>query len=1300
MLFMICCDGCEEWFHGKCVGITKALGQQMESKGIEWSCPNCAQAKAQNIKVQENSKPATTAPSTKLSSGQQTISSLECIVCKKPAKVDSNYCTDLCVRKHALTMLALLKKETEGLQLSSRVVVYEKKSGKLLAGNAAPTVQILADWLLEHQTYEIAKPSVLPPNKFYKKPVQAQSQSPEAVQQKQSVPSKQAQDSTPPKLPSTPSKQLVNQAKQGQPKASNQLKQQLLPQTKQAQQQQLPQVKQQPAQAKQPQQQLTQSHVKPQQSAAKPTVTKQGGNEKGGNLKQAVLTQKITPSGTKEIGFAPKPSTPHKIQIIQAQPMTVPQPTPKVKGKEEDEGKTKKSAAKIIAQSPTEAVSKRPSVDAKKPIERSASREDKRRDSVSSTKDKDEKKKEEKKKRKDSTSETTKPSEENTPAPSTQSVEPVRANVKRTLQELLNQRVKQDDSVSISNDEIKELVTSIEEELFALFKDTGTKYKSKYRSLVFNIKDPKNLTLYKKIVEKSISPTQLVRLSPEELASQELAQWREKEAKHQLEIIKKNELDLIYQAKTVVLKSRKGEEVIETKAINISELESALNRTADDYELEKTMTSETKEEEKSPEKKNDKKKEEHSSRSSDRKKKKEDRSRRDRSRSRRRSRSRSRERDKKRKEKDEKPKEKEKRDDKAEETLKEIEEVISQHISIPPPPPSQPDSDLSDREPSSTVNITTPPLEEEKTPVWRGILNMSEVTKLYTSAYEVSGSCEDLGEELADQLDCVGRIQPDSVWEYVSRMKKAGTKDIIVIRFHSDAEEEKMNYLSLYSYLNSRNRMAVIGQVSKTVKDFYVLPLASHSPIPQVLLPLDGPGFDDYRTHLLLGIIIRTKKGSTSNLTLSTRSKKSSTLVSSSSNRLERSYTPPLPADGGTPPTTPPPLPPFSKPYSHPPGLTPPLPDDDEPYSPGEDDLYSPEDNQAEAILVNPEIQRNLEEVNRMIEQKRQQIQSIAQAAAGTQAPVALDEEAPYSPSSSFTPPREGSEAIPFLDTNEIKLPPNLQDILASIKGTPTMDVKSDPIVKAYTSQAFYEEEEDLKEEEKDVKNERTSRDPRQRPDPPKPKSALSQLSDSELIRKAAEMESEEKKDFKQPAYFYAAPPPVPVAVAPQPIYPPPPTHYKYPPAPAPPPPPPVVDKERKRKDKFKERRPPPPPISHPPRRKWDNGHHNRGMMQHRPPIRGNRPPRFRGGFDRGRGGFRGGGGGFRPPRGGGGPPRFRGTHGRDRNVQSEWDEEIRNFEQRKARERKRRASRSPSPRRRSLSPPRRRSRRASSNSS
>ena len=28
--FMISCDGCKEWFHGRCVGVTKKMGKEME----------------------------------------------------------------------------------------------------------------------------------------------------------------------------------------------------------------------------------------------------------------------------------------------------------------------------------------------------------------------------------------------------------------------------------------------------------------------------------------------------------------------------------------------------------------------------------------------------------------------------------------------------------------------------------------------------------------------------------------------------------------------------------------------------------------------------------------------------------------------------------------------------------------------------------------------------------------------------------------------------------------------------------------------------------------------------------------------------------------------------------------------------------------------------------------------------------------------------------------------------------------------------------------------------------------------
>ena len=39
--FMICCDKCEDWFHGQCVGLTRAMGKELEKKGLDWICPKC-----------------------------------------------------------------------------------------------------------------------------------------------------------------------------------------------------------------------------------------------------------------------------------------------------------------------------------------------------------------------------------------------------------------------------------------------------------------------------------------------------------------------------------------------------------------------------------------------------------------------------------------------------------------------------------------------------------------------------------------------------------------------------------------------------------------------------------------------------------------------------------------------------------------------------------------------------------------------------------------------------------------------------------------------------------------------------------------------------------------------------------------------------------------------------------------------------------------------------------------------------------------------------------------------------------
>lgn len=47
--FMICCDVCGDWFHGTCVTVTKAMGLEMEQKGIDWTCPNCLKKQEEKV---------------------------------------------------------------------------------------------------------------------------------------------------------------------------------------------------------------------------------------------------------------------------------------------------------------------------------------------------------------------------------------------------------------------------------------------------------------------------------------------------------------------------------------------------------------------------------------------------------------------------------------------------------------------------------------------------------------------------------------------------------------------------------------------------------------------------------------------------------------------------------------------------------------------------------------------------------------------------------------------------------------------------------------------------------------------------------------------------------------------------------------------------------------------------------------------------------------------------------------------------------------------------------------------------
>ncbi|XP_053619005.1 death-inducer obliterator 1 [Plodia interpunctella] len=1099
--FMICCDSCEDWFHGKCVNITKAMGQQMEEQGIEWRCPNCIKkTKPQSktpAKVLTQKKteveviPSTPTSVSKIPTLIPTLSSKTgCIVCKKAARASSIYCSDACILKHAQDSLGNqspakadgAQSKAQDKKSESRVIVYERKSGRLLAGPNAPTAENLKAWLQKNPTFEVVRPgtlSTIKPNVNKRKSL-TESHKIQTTLNFERIPKKSDQQ--------TPAK-------------------------------------------------IHQSEVRDKT----PKVLQSPKEEK---------SLKITPS--------PREDRLSKILLSPKEEMKVMAKTPV----------TPKSQPLQLIDTPKASTSFAKTSSEPRKLVRTSSRSQSTYDkapvvspSTSRRKDAHSNKKME-------------------------STEPIRENVRKALQEQMTSRMAEHDGPKFSEEEIQQFVYDTEDELYELFsRDVGMKYKAKYRSLMFNIKDRKNLSLWQKICDRSITPKQLVRLSPEELASQELAEWRDQEAKHQLELIKKSEIDLLAASKTYVLKTHKGEEVMETKEsvsteldpnVPVEDLVTALNdQTVGDVpppedivlgipSVEKESTDKKrsskkrgreyggsghKKSKKESKRSSERRKSKSSRRDSEKEKEPRDdkstrRSRRrssrtksvsnkdalssepkeisdsaDRSRQRSRSRtkikkrsksrefsrsaskgrSRSRSRDSYRtrssrskhssstedklkhrsrsqdlvssKNKNdstdsdsiERPKSamlkeahpeydphepmitsafseedlRKSREDVYEDSYKnDIDDYgntdydsgkafsLNTNIVIPTSSSAKPDrisvEAESDQEPSSTV-------EHSSAIIWNGCINMVDVARFYVAAHEVSGIAADLEDDLSTELDIVGRINPDTVWDYIGKMKRASNKDIVILKLQAANDEEKMQYIALYSYLSSRNRLGVV-KVSNTtsVKDFYIVPVPANTTLPPVLLPLDGPGLGEVKTHLLIAIVIRQRKKR-----LAPHIPKEIIPAKVARESRKRSYTPPVVGKSSyTPPTSPKrrplPLPTYTSPalstsVKDKIAASLACADDEEAYSPGSSSSGGSAPLATPANPPSNTLRCKMEELNRQIEEQKQQIMKMAQADSS------VGEDEAYSPSRPMTPPAVNPLA-------DISLPSNLQEILATIK--------------------------------------------------------------------------------------------------------------------------------------------------------------------------------------------------------------------------------------------------------------------------
>ena len=65
-------------------------------------------------------------------------------------------------------------------------------------------------------------------------------------------------------------------------------------------------------------------------------------------------------------------------------------------------------------------------------------------------------------------------------------------------------RSKEQQDLSVSEEKIIKCSLDVEGEMFSFFGDTGHRYKNKYRSLMFNLKDPRNKVITRQKLCKTL----------------------------------------------------------------------------------------------------------------------------------------------------------------------------------------------------------------------------------------------------------------------------------------------------------------------------------------------------------------------------------------------------------------------------------------------------------------------------------------------------------------------------------------------------------------------------------------------------------------------------------------------------------------------------------------------------------------------------------------------------------------------------------------------------------------------------
>ncbi|GAB5591434.1 Transcription factor bye1 [Umbelopsis nana] len=181
------------------------------------------------------------------------------------------------------------------------------------------------------------------------------------------------------------------------------------------------------------------------------------------------------------------------------------------------------------------------------------------------------------------------------------------------------------------------------------------------------------------------------------------------------------------------------------------------------------------------------------------------------------------------------------------------------------------DIHLSNTEEQQSATNFTPSSESRdqpkgysQIPIWHGKTIMQQVAEFESLAYQIGGrplAHEEWCDIFTPTIWIEGRIPTDRVTDYLTQTQFSSSKELIMIEVKCSEHSGQQEADNLLKYFHSRQRYGVVARNKTTIKDFYIIPLAAQDTLPDCLVALkhDLPDYGRER-DMLLGIVVLNKK--------------------------------------------------------------------------------------------------------------------------------------------------------------------------------------------------------------------------------------------------------------------------------------------------------------------------------------------------------------------------------------------------------------------------------------------------------